>query len=257
MQNSVLSGSATLADTQGLAEASQPEEPVVIKKPKKAPKIRLPKKLFELKNTDKKWHERWTKDRDLLNIPHPFRACLTGPPNSGKSSVVKHLLLRQNPIFERMVVMHADPGSTTEYDDCGAEMIDFIPPISWWSSDGRKTLAVVDDLFIKDLKPDQRQNLDRLTGYVSTHCGISVVICAQDPFNIPASCRRNANLFVFWSQRDLDSVVRVARKTGFSAEQFREWFKLLKEPHSSLWIDMTSNSPAKLRIDGYRLLREV
>lgn len=47
------------------------------------PKITLPQKIIPFKNADKKWHEKWTEGRDLLDFPHPYRITLTGPPNSG------------------------------------------------------------------------------------------------------------------------------------------------------------------------------
>jgi hypothetical protein len=44
----------------------------------------LPRSLVDMTDSaDKKWHETWRSGDDPLNLPHPFRVCLTGPPNSG------------------------------------------------------------------------------------------------------------------------------------------------------------------------------
>lgn len=40
----------------------------------------LPNELLIIDNPDKVWHESWTKGRNILNFPHPFRAVLFGPP---------------------------------------------------------------------------------------------------------------------------------------------------------------------------------
>ena len=42
---------------------------------------KLPNKIIPISNADKKWHERWYPNRNMLNIPHPFRCCCLGPPN--------------------------------------------------------------------------------------------------------------------------------------------------------------------------------
>ena len=66
----------------------------VARRKKRKRELRLPNRLLALKNADKAFHESWHPKRNLLNFPHPFRAVLLGPPNTGKSATVKNLLLR-------------------------------------------------------------------------------------------------------------------------------------------------------------------
>ena len=54
----------------------------------------LPNRIL---NPDKQFHESWSSGRNLLNIPHPFRAVFLGPPGSGKSTAVKNIILRIQP----------------------------------------------------------------------------------------------------------------------------------------------------------------
>ena len=230
--------------------------------PKKAKKIRLPNKIIPLPCADKAFHERWTKGRNMLNIPHPFRCVCLGPPNVGKTTIVKNLLLRANPPFEEVVVIHCDSDYTQEYDDLknedgtNLELLDEIPAPEDW--DGLvKTLVVLDDLEFKQANKTQKRNLDRLFGYVSTHKNISVILCSQDAFNVPPIVRRCSNLWVLWRCPDLDAMSTCARKTGMKANNFNSIFnQLMLEPKDSLWIDMTDKSPYKMRKNGYTIINK-
>jgi hypothetical protein len=207
----------------------------------------LPSQLLAIRNADKKCHETWDTAGDLLNFPHPFRGVLLGPPNCGKTTTVKNILMRQEPPFKRFYVIHCDGEYTAEYNDVEGKLLkDFPEPNQWPGKE--KTLVVVDDVELKTLKQKQRMCLDRLFGYVSTHKNISVLLCSQDPFNVPAIVRRCSNIWVLWPGRDVDSVQTCARKCG---EDLREKFKLCKTSKDSVWIDLTDNSPLKVRLNGY------
>lgn len=217
---------------------------------------RLPNKIIPLVNEDKLFHEKWTKRRNMLNIPHPYRAVALGRPNCGKGTVVKNLILRAHPPFERIICVHCDPEFTREWDDTEAEMLSEIPAPEEWEGEC-KTLCVLDDLEYKGMSKQQRRNLDRLYGFVSTHKNVSVILCAQDPFSVPPIVRRCSNLWILWKGHDLDSMTACARKTGMSANNFNTIFReLVMNPHDSLWIDMTAHTPYPKRLNGYKLLLE-
>ena len=217
-----------------------------------ASKTPLPKSLLAIKNSDKDYHEKWIPGADLLDFPHPFRGVLLGPPNCGKTTTVKNILLRQTPHFERFYVIHCDGNFTQEYDDIQAKLLTRIPAPEEWPGKS-KTLVVVDDLELKTLRVDQRKALDRLFGYVSTHKNISVLLCSQDPFNVPAIVRRCSNLWVLWPGKDVDAVQTCARKCGVD---LRTLFAQCEEPRDSIWIDMTDHSPQTMRLNGYRQIPE-
>lgn len=223
--------------------------------PKKI-KRRLPNRILVMPNKDKAFHEKWTKGRNMLNIPHPFRCVALGPPNSGKSLIVKNILLRAKPQFEEVYVIHCDPGYTKEYDDIEAIMLDSIPAPNEW--EGKvKTLVILDDLEFKGMNKIQKHNLDRLFGFVSTHKHISCILCSQDPFNVPPIVRRCANLWVLWRCPDLDAMSTCARKTGMKSKNFNTIFNQLHlNGHNSLWLDMTTNSPYPMRKNGYTIIRK-
>ena len=110
--------------------------------------------------------------------------------------VVKNLLIRAKPPFEEVFVIHCDPDYTKEYDDIGAVLLKDIPSPEDWEGQV-KTLVILDDLEFKGMSKDQRRNLDRLFGFVSTHKNISCILCSQDPFNVPPIVRRCSNLWAW------------------------------------------------------------
>ena len=220
------------------------------------PKGRLPNKLLYLPNSDKSFHEKWTDKRNALNFPHPWRCVCLGPPNMGKSNVVKNLILRAKPPFQEVIVIHCDAEYTKEYEDLGSdvEVLSEIPAPE--DFEGLvKTLVVLDDLECKTMSKDQRRHLDRLFGYVSTHKNISVILCSQDAFNVPPIVRRCANLWVLWKGNDMDSMAMCAKKSGLKVEDFNYIFEnIMTEHRDSLWIDNADKSPYPLRKNGYTLI---
>lgn len=221
---------------------------------RKARAKKLPNKLIAVPNADKSFHEQWGKGRNPLNLPHPFRGVVLGQPNCGKTTLVKNIILRAKPKFERVVVIHCDPDYTQEYDDVGAEMIANIPKPQDWEGDV-KTLVVLDDLEYKGMPKEERRALDRLFGFVSTHKNISCLLCAQDPFNVPPIVRRCSNLWVLWKMADTDSLATIGRRVGMKPQAFKDIFdNILTEPRDSLWIDSTPGTPYPMRKNGFEVI---
>jgi len=218
----------------------------------------LPNKIIPIENSDKEFHEKWTKSRNMLNIPHPFRCVCLGPPNVGKTTIVKNIVLRADPPFQEIVVIHCDSEYTKEYDDLGeVEMLNEIPAPEDWEGQV-KTLVVLDDLEFKGMNKQQKRNLDRLFGYVSTHKNISCILCSQDAFNVPPIVRRCSNLWILWRCPDLDAMATCARKTGLKAENFNTIFnELMLESRDSLWLDKTDRSPYPMRKNGFTIIKKI
>ena len=222
----------------------------------KQKKLRLPNKILPILNKDKEFHESWYKGRNMLNIPHPFRAVLLGPPNVGKGTICKNILLRSYPPYKQVVIIHPDAEYTKEWDDIDAELLSEIPPPEEWDGE-EKTMVIIDDMEFRGMNKIQKRNLDRLYGYVSTHKHISVLTCSQDAFNVPPIIRRCSNLWVLWRCPDLDAMATCARKTGMKSGNFNSIFnQLMLDTHDSLWIDMTKKSPYKMRKNGYTLINK-
>ncbi len=157
-------------------------------------------------------------------------------------------------MFDEVFIIHCDPNGTHEYDDIQATFLPDFPSPESWSSKGKK-LVVIDDFELKSLSKEQMKNLDRLVGFVSTHKFVSIIVCSQCPFNVPAIVRRCASVFVLWKGRDLDSMSTTARKSGMRSKEMTAIFdQLMTKPTDSLCIDLTNNSPYPLRKNLFELI---
>lgn len=230
------------------------------KKKTKAPE--LEQRLYVLPNSDKKWHESWSdiNNRSLLNFPWPFRLALMARPNSGKSNFIFNLILQAHPEYEQVILIHPDEHSK-EYERVHAIVRKDIPAPEEWqtitNNAEKKTICIIDDLEIKLIDKKQKSNLDRLFGYVSTHCGVSCIITSQDGYSIPVTVRRNLNVYIFWKSPDSQAVAGLLRKAGLTKEHIKKVFnQLLDSRFDNFTVDLTANSPAMYRRNAFEVIPE-
>jgi len=207
------------------------------------------------KNKDKTFQEDWSKKDDLLNLPHSFRAVFCGPPSSGKSFITKQIILKAKPMFKKVIVVHYGGDDTQDYEEIdGVDVVPLsgLPDPTEINPAKEKMLLVLEDVPLSSLNKEQKQKIDRLYGYASSHRSVSVITCAQDAFDVGLGCKRCSNIFVLWKQPDLNALQTMASRTGYTAKEFRNLFKLCKNKHDSIMIDLTENSPAPLRFNCYQ-----
>lgn len=221
-------------------------------KARQTKKARLPMALIAIGNKDKKFHEVWYPGRDPLNFPHPWRLCATGPPNKGKSTAIKNIILRADPPFKQVTIVHADGANTKEYDDLGKEGVTItceIPSIQDWD-ESVKECVIVDDVHMASLNKEQKKALNRLIGYVSTHKNKSVAVLGQIFFEHPVIIRRCANIHLIWQGDDKSDMQRIASRVGIPGLDDL-LTQICPEWNDSLWIDKTRNSPYPFRTNGF------
>lgn len=214
----------------------------------------LPKKLIVFDSKDKEDHEKWDQERkrDIMSFPCPFRAILMGPPSCGKSSFTKNIILHAKPAFERIILVHYLNGITEEYDGLGVEEMDELPTQDDISMNPVKTLVILEDLTLN--KNDE--NLNRLFGVISTHMNTSVICTTQDCFQLPTIIRRCSNIWTIWKTNDLNSLNQIASRVGLKPHNFNTIFNMFDSPHDNLTIDLTNNTPAKYRINGFNIINK-
>lgn len=216
-------------------------------------------------NPDKEFHENWAPKiidgkhyiRHPLNVPHPSRWVLFGPPNTGKTTLILNAICRQDPPFERIFVIHVDGKFTKEYNKIKKfTKLTSIPSPDWWTGE-EKTLVIGDDLEYKSMSKRQKAHLDRLFGYASTHKNLTVMFTAQEGFNVPACVRRCADIWALYKNRDVDAVTALARKGGLKKDDLHAIFDAYRfGARDSIWIDTTANSPYPLRINGDQVISD-
>lgn len=215
--------------------------------------FRLPNKIIPIDSFDKKyWREKWYEGRNRLNLPHSFRLICIGPPDSGKSCLIKNIIIRAKPTFEKILLYHFGTGA--EYDDVDAEHIDELNPLDYEDND-EKTLLIIEDCNFKNCDKTTKYNLNRLFGYTSSHCNLSIALTSQNPYDISPEIRRMANIIALWRNHDMNSLNTLASRCGLNKQKMEHiMLNLLQNPHDFLMIDLQMNSPAKYRINGFNEL---
>lgn len=220
---------------------------------------KFPNKYIHIPNVEKQNYESWVKGRNLLNFPHPYRILLcSNQPGLGKTNIVKNILLRANPPFKKIFLFHCGEDNTREYDEIDYECINELPnPTDEMFETDDKKLLIIEDKNFKYMNKDDIRRLDRLYGFVSTHKYLSIICCAQSFFSVPNAIRHMSNVYFIWKMRDIDSLQTIGRRVGLLKEELLYLMKTyLKKPRDNLCLDLTYDSPAKIRLNGFHIIEQ-
>ena len=201
---------------------------------------------------DKTFHEKWHTGRDVCDFPHPVRIAILGKVGLGKSTIAKNIFLRTQAAnetpYEQLIIIHGSD-STKEFDDLEPTMIlNDIPDPQDLTQNDKKTMIIIDDFEMSGLPKQSLKNLSSLFRFVSSHHNISVIICYQSFFQVPAIIKKCCNVFIIYRPNDRDELGTIARRVGMTKKDMLYIFdNFMKEKRDTLCIDMTENSPAELR----------
>ena len=206
----------------------------------------LPDTIIPFENRDKGFHEKWTPGRSLMNFPHPFSWLIFAKPNAGKTTLVKNHLWRATPGYDKIYVLHTDPG-TAEY---GSIPVSIEPPQLDDIDRTIKNLLVIDDFDIEGANRETKNLLDRLFGYARTHLSLSIIIINQNLTRIPTTIRRMCTIVTHFQIPNSRDRQIIGRMIGMDRAQMSKINGLLEDDfHASFTIDRTKNSPMKYRLN--------
>ena len=229
--------------------------------PKKKPaKIKPPTKLFALPNPDKRGHESYASmgpGESLARFPGPFRCCVIGRVNSGKSLIAKHILMAHQahkPQFKEVYVVHG-MSNTEEYDDIEpTEIITEIPSYEDFDKDVKK-LLLIDDFDFTRITGLEKKRLSELFRFGSSHMNMSVILMHQCWFRVPKVAKDCCNVFIIFRPVDKDELHTIGRRVGLKKDQI-QWIFDTHLPHfrDSLTINLIPGAPHKFLRNLYEPL---
>jgi len=210
-------------------------------------------KIRVFKNKDKEgWYESWAPNRDLMNFPHPTRILMSARPGSGKTNIIKNIIVKAKPHYQRIFLCHYDP-DTKEYNDLKVIPLKKLPkPTAKYFNTKYKNLLIIDDYEYRRLTADQLNSLNRLWGYASTHRGLTIIAATQNWFSLPIDIRQMSDVFFIWKgTTDLPNLHMIGRKFGLNKDETVELFKHCKKKYDFICFDYTIDSPMPIRFNGY------
>lgn len=227
------------------------------KKTRRKRKPQLPRELVVMKNSDKGCHESYKEGQNPIRFPHPFRCCLLGKVNSGKSMIVKNLLMAHqgaDPKFQQVIVVHGDP-ETKEYDDIEPTCIrNTLPEVKELDPDVKK-LLIIDDVDFSGMSKREKALISDLFRHGSTHRNTSIILSHQSFFSVPKVCRDQSNTFILWKPHDLDTCGTIGRRVGLKKAEITSLFReYLPNWRDSLLINMIPGAPYKFGKNLYEAL---
>lgn len=210
--------------------------------------MKLQKKLYVFENKDKIKFKEERDENNTCNFIAPFRCLLVGPPSVGKTSLIKNIIINQQPHFNRIIVYHLDT-STNEYSDLDCELVDTLPDKENINPD-IKNLLVCEDIPYRYLNKDEKIKLDSFLRYISSHKGVSIIMSCQDAFSgCPQGFRRMINILIIYRCIDMNPIYTLTRFMGYKKNLIEVIFeRFIKSKYDSLCIDKSESGP-ELRIN--------
>ena len=189
------------------------------------------------------------------NIYHPFGLLIAGPSQSGKTELVKKLILNRNEFIveppEKIIFHYSEFQSS--YDDLIREGVEFIQgPPSELPDGSKRVLLIIDDLLHET--GNSRSMAELFTRGIH-HRNTSVIYIIQNLFDRGSSQLRTISLqasalIIMRSPRDSSQILPLARQVcpqdpNFIVDAYRQ---ATIEPHSYLYLDFQQKTHTQIRV---------
>lgn len=236
--------------------------------------------MLQRPNPDKKNHEFWDEERDMMNIPKPYLMIINALPNSGKTNTVLNLMIKADPPFQNIFLIHpftldyhvsdADEKDNTNIIlDPAPEIaeykgVDYIPlrflPDERFLKDYKKNrnLLIIDDVDLRQFisySNFKKKRLNKLVSFCVSHCDLTILITSQDiNTQLMPIITRMANIFCLYQLRDRNSIYAMSKLVGISFVILKYLYSRCENIHDSVQIDLTNGSPYKYRFNWYEVI---
>jgi tRNA A37 threonylcarbamoyladenosine biosynthesis protein TsaE len=189
---------------------------------------------------------------------HPFRMIISGSSGSGKTNLVKNLLLNKKFYknrFDNIYIMSSTYYINNDYEDIDVDVVsttyneDFIDTILELQNenlDDTKGLLIIDDMSGM-LPKSQNSKLANLF-FRARHHNLSIMLLTQYYYNVPKNIRCNcSNIIIFNTENQNELKSLTAENCCHLKDQnFMSVFKYAcNEPYSFLHIDYNEKNKHK------------
>jgi hypothetical protein len=222
---------------------------------------RKPTKVVVFENADKARFktERWSSDRDLAAIPHPFRLLALGSVGRGKTTSLMNIFLAHQasskPFKELYIVC---PDSSSEWESAQPTQTLHSLPDPELFTPTKKTLLVIDDWEMSGLNTAQKKKLSTLFRYVSSHMNVSIMLSFQSFFDCAPMARKCANCFILWKPTSKMECTQMGNRCGLDKGVLDELF-IQHSPgdYDNIMIDRTVGTKTPIRKNIYEVIKKL
>ena len=216
--------------------------------------------IVRIHNEDKDtgWMEKWSKGDTLARLPHSFRLCCLGNCGRGKTNVIKNIILAHQASerkFKQLYVLCSDAKNSKEWNNMDpTEIFDEVPELDMFDG-SEKSILVIDDFELMKLDKDSFKRLVTIFRFCSTHRNLSIILSYQSFFDCPSIFRKLCNCFIVYKPNSLQEMRSISNRVGIDHNIIKDIFKnICTEYHDSLMIDLTPNTPCKLRKNLFKCI---
>lgn len=192
---------------------------------------------------------------NYFNIPKGNRIFLIGSSGVGKTNFIQNLLHKRTIPFHKVYTITGQGKDSKEYDFVGKRLrkYDVLKPPALEKLKNKNNILIIDDV---DISAQSKQFIDYLTKiftFVSSHCGLLVILSTHSYSSIPLIIRRCGTIYNIFHSPDL-AVIRsqIFAKHGARNHEIDYLYDQLKSNFDFLTIDLIPNTKSKYRLNNVK-----
>jgi hypothetical protein len=128
-----------------------------------------------------------------------------------------------------------------------------VPPPEFFEKDAKNCVI------LEDYEANKKdENLSKLFRITSSHCNTTVILLYQSFTRTPPLFRRLCDVYIIYRLHDDNEMDIVAKRVGIPKQEFLQLFDTFcKNKYDNICIDLSPNSPAKLRLNVFTPIKKI